>query len=153
MTLSVVTLSAVVQGGDATAGPLTKYYEGGRPSDRTAGKSLPGGGHYSPMKKEVKLSSSRRSTQLHSPHLSSPLSSSPLSSSPLLSFLACHQGMAETHEGWPRHTHTRAMLGPFLTMVAVFSFSHSLSRYQGMAEKREKARKRAKLPVVGLGTL
>lgn len=30
---------------------LTKWYEGVRPSDKTAGKSLPGGGIYSPMKK------------------------------------------------------------------------------------------------------
>lgn len=30
---------------------LTKWYEGVRPSDKTAGKNLPGGGDYSPMKK------------------------------------------------------------------------------------------------------
>lgn len=30
---------------------LTKWYEGVRPSDQTAGTKLPGGGHYSPMKK------------------------------------------------------------------------------------------------------
>ena len=42
-----------LKGGDAQkAGGLTTYYEGVRPSDKTAGKSLPGGGNYSPMKKE-----------------------------------------------------------------------------------------------------
>ena len=37
-----------LKGGDAQRGALTTYYEGVRPSDKTAGHPLPGGGDYSP---------------------------------------------------------------------------------------------------------
>jgi hypothetical protein len=41
-----------LKGGDAQLGLLTTFYEGGRPSDKSAGHSLPGGGNYDPMRKE-----------------------------------------------------------------------------------------------------
>ena len=45
-----------LKGGDAQqAGGLKTLYQGVRPSDKTAHKALPGGGDYSPMKKEGAL--------------------------------------------------------------------------------------------------
>ena len=45
-----------LKGGDASAvGPLTTFYDGVRPSEKTAGHSLPGGGIYNPMRKQGAL--------------------------------------------------------------------------------------------------
>ena len=41
-----------LKGGDAQAGGLRTFYEGVRPSPKTAGTKLPGGGNYNPMKKQ-----------------------------------------------------------------------------------------------------